>query len=156
MIKTLRAADLAAGVFLTFLSLLILVAAFQIAGIEGDRLHPRTLPVILGWMLLVGAVALAINGFRHKGEPTPVEWPERSDARRVLVTLVAIVAYMATLDFLGFPLSTVVFVSLMSWYLGRYRWWASALIGMASGSTVLIVFNGFLGLSFPLGLLELL
>lgn len=156
MVRTLRAADMAAGGFLTALGILTLIASFQIAGTAGERLHPRTLPVILGWMILAGGIALFVNGWRYRGEEKPIDWPSDTGGRRVWISILCIVIYMALLAPLGFPLATMVFITLLTWYLGRYRLWAAALCGLASAMVVLFLFIDFLGLSFPLGPLELL
>ncbi len=156
MVRTLRAADIAAGGFLAALGILTLIASFQIAGTAGERLHPRTLPVILGWMILAGGMALFINGLRYHGEEKPIDWPSATGRRRVWISILCIILYMALLDPLGFPLATMVFITLLTWYLGRYRVWAAALCGLASGLVVLFLFIDLLSLSFPLGPLELL
>ncbi|MGI5835526.1 MAG: tripartite tricarboxylate transporter TctB family protein [Chloroflexota bacterium] len=154
--RTLRSADLATGLFLSGLAILTLLASMQIAGTAGERVHPRTLPVLLGWMILAGGIGLTVTGWRYRGEPKLIAWPDRDGTRRVLITLAGLVVYMATLESLGFPLSSLVFISFMVWYLGRYRLWAAILCGLASAAAILFLFIMFLGLTFPLGLLELL
>ncbi len=156
MVRTLRAADLAAGGFLAVLGILTLIASFQIAGTAGERLHPRTLPVILGWMILAAGVALFVNGWRYRGEEKVIDWPDAKGKRRVLISILCMIVYMALLEPLGFPLATLLFIALLTRYLGHYRVWAAALCGLGSALVVLLLFIDFLGLSFPLGLLELL
>jgi hypothetical protein len=68
----------------------------------------------------------------------------------------ALVGYAALIEPLGFPLITTLFVTALAWYLGDYRPWAMLLLGAASGVIVYYVFMEFLGLNFPLGLLEYL
>ncbi|MGE5620425.1 MAG: tripartite tricarboxylate transporter TctB family protein [Sphingomonadaceae bacterium] len=156
MVRTMRAADIAAGGFLTALGIVALMASFQIAGTAGERLHPRTLPIILSWMILAGGIALFVNGLRYRGEEKPIDWPSAKGRRRVLISILFIIVYMALLDPLGFPLATMMFITLLTRFLGRYRVWAAALCGLASGLVVLLLFIDLLGLSFPLGPLELL
>ena len=155
MLRTQRSADIASGAFLILVAVVSLFASSQIAGLEGDRLHPRTLPIILGWMLLAGALGLLVMGLRTHGEPKAIDWPEGEGTRRVLVTLVSIAVYMALLEPFGFPLASVFFVTFLTWYLGRYRILWAAFAGVASGLAILVLFIELLGLSFPLGLLEL-
>ncbi len=156
MIRTLRAADLATGAFMTILGILTLVASFQIVGTAGERLHPRTLPVIIGWMIVAAGIGLLVSGWRYRGEPRIIDWPDPQGKRRVLTMILFMIVYMALLEPLGFPLATLVFITAGTWHLGRYRWWVAPLTGVLSALTVLFVFIDFLGLSFPLGLLELI
>lgn len=156
MIKSLRAADLATGIFLAAFSTVMLLASIQIAGTAGERLHPRILPVIVSTMLLIGGLGLAIAGWRSRGEPKPIDWPDAFGKRRVLIVIASMVVYLALLDPMGFPLATLLFITWQTWYLGRYRWWANLLCGLTSALVVLFLFVDFLGLSFPIGPLELL
>lgn len=154
--RTLRSADKATGIFLAILGLATLVASMQIAGIEGDRMHPRTLPILLGWMVLAAGLAMAIGARRYRGQEKLIDWPDSGGKRRVLVTLVTMMVYLALLEPLGFPLSTLLFISFLVWYLGRYRLRWAVLCGVATAAVVLFLFIMFLGLTFPLGPLELL
>lgn len=154
--RTLRAADLATGVFLTALAILALIASMQITGSAGERLHSRTVPVILSWMLLGGGIALTVGGWRYRGEPRRIDWPDSRGKRRILVTMAALIMYLALLEPVGLPLGTLFFVSFLVWYLGRYRFWLAALCGLATALVVLLVFIVFLGLTFPIGPLEYL
>ncbi|MCL4533817.1 MAG: tripartite tricarboxylate transporter TctB family protein [Bacteroidetes bacterium] len=155
MIRTLRSADLATGAFMTILGILTLIASFQIAGNAGERVHPRTLPIIVGWMILAAGVTLFVNGWRYRGQPKILDWPDAQGSRRVLFSILLMIVFLALLEPLGFPLSTLIFITAGTWYLGRYRWWVPPLCGALSALTVLVVFIDFLELSFPLGLLEL-
>ena len=156
MIRTLRAADLATGTFMTALAILTLIASFQISGTVGERLHPRTLPVIIGWMILAAGIALFVNGWRYRGEPKAIAWPDAMGKRRVLINIGLMVVYLALLEPLGFPVATLLYITAGVWYLGKYRWWVAPLCGLLSAITVLFVFIDFLGLGFPLGLLDLM
>lgn len=154
--RTLRSADLVAGLLLMALGLLALQASVQIAGTAGERVHPRTFPMLLSAIVVVGGTALAVGAWRQRDQLKVVDWPQGAGKRRVLVTTAGIATYMALLEPLGFPLATLVFVSFSIWYLGRYRWWGAALGGLASAVVILFVFVDLLSLSFPMGLLELL
>lgn len=149
--RTQRAADIASGAFLSLLGLVVVLAALKIAGSPDVRMQPRTLPLILGCIILVSGPILAARGWRFRGEDRGVRWPDRAGAARVLVTLASLTGYLLLMDPLGLPLSTVPFVAFLVWYLGGYRAvWAAAL-GLASGATVYVVFIRLLELSFPVG-----
>lgn len=154
--RTLRQADLTVGAFLALLGAGTVVAATGIKGVAGETLDPRTLPTIVGWALVALGLGIVSIGWRYKGEPKFISWPDRKGLSKLGVSSVALVAYLATLDSLGFPLSTGIFVAVLTWYLGRYRLWTSALGGLITGLAVYFVFMELLGLNFPMGILELL
>jgi len=152
--RTLRSADLATGVLIAVVGVVTLVASRGIKAMAGESLDPRTLPSLVGWgMVLIGA-GIAHTGWRYRGEPVPVHWPDRAGVRRLAVTAVALLAYVGLIEPAGFPLATATFVAALCAYLGGYRPWLTVLGGIATGIMVYYVFMEFLGLTFPLGLIE--
>jgi putative tricarboxylic transport membrane protein len=154
--RTLKSADLATGIMLGLLGLATLLASRGIKGMAGQSLDPRTLPSLVGWGLLVIGAGIVLLAARYRGDPVPVQWPDRQGLRRIGVAFVSLVLYMGLMDPLGFPIATTLFVAGLTWHLGHYRYWASLLLGLVTGLVVHFVFIEFLGLGFPLGLLELL
>jgi len=154
--RSLRSADLATGTMLGLLGLATLLASRGIKGMAGQSLDPRTLPSLVGWGLLVIGAGIVLLAARYRGDPVPVQWPDRQGLRRIGVAFVSLVLYMGLMDPLGFPIATTLFVAGLTWHLGHYRYWASLLLGLVTGVVVHFVFIEFLGLGFPLGLLELL
>ena len=123
-------------------------------GIKGgmdERLPPRTLPYVLGGTMIGAGALLAFKTWRLRGKETFINWPDKAGARRVLVTLVSLAIYIALIGLLGLPIVTLLFVSFLVWYLGRYRIITSAMIGLVSAAVVYVLFILFLELSFPVG-----
>jgi uncharacterized membrane protein HdeD (DUF308 family) len=150
-LKTQRSADIAGGCFLTFLGLVTIFAATKITGGLEERLPPRTLPYIVGIIIMISGALLAIRSWRFHGEDPVIKWPDRPGIIRVLVTIVGLALYLALMDPLGLPLSTFLYVSFTVWYLGRYHLWYPLLIGFLSGAISYLVFIYLLELSFPVG-----
>ncbi len=153
--KTLRAADFATSAFLILMGVVIVIAAQRIPITAVERMDPHLLPNIVGGMLVVGGLGIAFNAWRYQGEPKMLRWPNREGQKRLLITTLALVVYLAAAEPLGFALSTLVYTTFLVWYLGRYKIWFVLLTGVATGAIVQFVFIDLLGLSFPLGVLEL-
>ncbi len=149
--RTQRSADMASGSVLALLGLVVVWAALRIQGSPDVRLDPRTLPLTLGWTILAVGASLFLRAWRFEGEDPPIKWPDRAGAMRVLVSLASLIAYLALLDPLGIPLSTLLFVTFLVWYLGRYGVVFAVALGLASGATVYVVFIRLLQLTFPVG-----
>lgn len=149
--KTQRAGDIASGIFLSLLGLVVVVAAVQIKGAPDVRMQPRTLPLILGWTIGIAGGILAIRAWRYRGADRVVGWPDRAGALRVLITLASLAAFLLFLEPLGLPLGTALVVGFLVWYLGNYRLIYAGILGLASGGTIYLVFIYLLQLSFPAG-----
>jgi putative tricarboxylic transport membrane protein len=149
--KTQRAGDIVSGVFLGLLGLVVIVAALRIKGAPDVMMQPRTLPLILGWTIASAGLILAVRAWRYRGADAPVAWPDRAGALRVLVTLATLAGFLFVLVPLGLPLGAAALVTFLVWYLGDYRPVYAALLGLATGGTVYLVFIRLLELSFPAG-----
>lgn len=154
--RTLKVADLTTGGLLACLGAATLVTSRGIKGMAGESLDPRTLPSLVGWALVFIGVGIVASAWRYHGNPIGIQWPDPRARQRLWVTGAALIGYAALIEPLGFPLITSLFVAVLSWYLGRYRVWTMLLLGAISGVVVYYVFMEFLGLNFPLGLLEYL
>lgn len=150
-LKTQRSADIAGGCFLAALGLVTLFAATKIKGGLEERLPPRTLPYVIGALILVSGVILVIRSWRFRGETLVIKWPDRPATLRILVTLISLLLYIALMGLLGLPISTFLFVSFLIWYLGRYRIIYAVFIGFLSGLISYLLFIYLLELSFPVG-----
>jgi len=149
--KSQRVGDIASGIFLVLLGLVVVIAAFQIKGAPDVRMQPRTLPLILGFIIGAAGAALAFRAWRYQGPARIVPWPDRVGTLRVGVTLAALVIFLFLLGPLGMPLGSSLLVGFLVWYLGGYRPVYAGLLGLATGGTIYVVFIRLLQLSFPIG-----
>jgi putative tricarboxylic transport membrane protein len=150
-VKKQTSADIVGGCFLAVLGLFTLFAASTIKGGLEERLPPRTLPYVVGSIILISGIVLAIKSFRFKGENPAIQWPDRQGTVRILITLISLIFYIALMTPLGLPLSTFLYVSFSIWYLGRYSFLYALLVGFASGAFSWLLFIYLLELSFPVG-----
>ena len=149
--KSQRFGDIASGVFLALLGLVVVLAAFQIKGAPDVRMQPRTLPLILGCIVGFAGAALAFRAWRYHGPARVVPWPDRVGTLRVGVTFAALVVFLFLVEPLGMPLSSSLLVGFLVWYLGSYRLIYAGLLGLATGGIIYLVFIRLLSLSFPIG-----
>jgi putative tricarboxylic transport membrane protein len=149
--KSQRTGDMASGVFLLLLGLVVVVAAFQIKGAPDVQMQPRTLPLILGCIIGVAGAALTIRAWLYRGPARIVPWPDRAGILRVGVTMAALIVFLFLLEPLGMPLGSSLLVGFLVWYLGRYRPLSALLLGLVTGGIIYVVFIHLLQLSFPIG-----
>ena len=156
MVKTQRTADIASGLFLACLGLVVLFAATKITGGMEERLPPRTLPYVLGVTLLVSSLLLTFKSWRLKEAGPDIKWPDRKGTVHVFVTIASLAIYVAIIDLAGMPVATALFVAFLVWYLWRakHRILYAVITGICSGAVVFYLFIRILELNFPVGFLE--
>jgi putative tricarboxylic transport membrane protein len=152
-VKTQKSADIVAGCVLAVLGLVTLYASTKITGGMEERLPPRTLPYIVGFIILFCGIGLAVKSWRFRGEDPVIKWPDREGIRIIVVNLLSLAFYIALMDLLGLPLSTFLYVTFSIWYLKRSQWIHAIVIGLISGVISYYLFIYLLELSFPVGLL---
>lgn len=147
---TQRSADIVSGIFVALLGAGVIVAALDIQTTFGERLPPRTLPFVLGTTTLLAGALLSIRSYRHPEEGLTIDWPARDGWVRLIVTFASLVAYLLMMESLGVPISTMVFLTFLVWYLDR-RFVRSLAVGIITAAVIEVVFVRILQLSFPAG-----
>ncbi|QOD03913.1 tripartite tricarboxylate transporter TctB family protein [Pseudarthrobacter sp. BIM B-2242] len=125
---------------------------------QSDPVGPKTLPFIVGALLLVCAVLLAVNVIRggqgeaEGGEDVDLTHP--ADWKTVLPLVAAFIANILLIDWAGWVISGSVLFWGSVWALGGRNYIRDGLISLALS---LLTFYGFylgLGINLPAGLLE--
>lgn len=125
---------------------------------QSDPVGPKTVPLIVGALLLVCAVLLAINVLRGgKGEAEAgedIDLSHPADWRTILPLAGAFIANILLIDWAGWVISGTVLFWGSVWALGSRHYVRDGLIALA---LALLTFYGFylgLGIALPAGLLE--
>lgn len=149
--RSQRRCDIAAGAFIALLGAVVIIAASQIRGDVEERLPPRTLPYVVGFMTLAGGLGLAVKSYRFHGTDPEIQWPEKDGWVRIGVNLLLLALFTAAMDPLGMPITTGLYVAGAIWYMDRSRVLTALLTGAGSALVVYYLFIRLLGLTFPLG-----
>ena len=127
--RSQRKGDIAAGAFIALLGAVTILAASQIRGDVEERLPPRTLPCVVGFMTLDGGLGLAVKSYRFRGEDPEIEWPEKDGWVRIGVNLLLLALFTALMDPLGMPITTGLYVAGAIYYMDRKRILTALLTG---------------------------
>jgi putative tricarboxylic transport membrane protein len=109
-----------------------------------DPLGPRAAPWLLAALLLLCALVLLAR------PGTPPAWPGRDGLRRVGLAALAIAAYVALLDPLGFVLATALFVGALARIAGG-PFLAGGAAGLVFATGLYYLFVFALDLPLPIG-----
>lgn len=143
-----RSADIISGILLATIGLVISIAAFQIKSVFGERLPPRTLPLILGSVTVLTGILLSLRAYFFKGQQLFVEWPDREGWVNLTVTFVFLVAYLFLIEIFGIAIASFVFSFSLTYYLDR-RVVRCVSVSVATAIVIQVVFVKLLQLSFP-------
>lgn len=125
---------------------------------QADPLGPKTLPFIVGGLLLVCAALLAVNvvrgghGESETGEDVDLSHP--SDWRVVLPMAAACIANIVLIDRIGWVLSGALLFWGCTWALGSRHYVRDVLVALALSLATFYGFYAGLGIHLPAGVLE--
>ncbi|MEW6720869.1 MAG: tripartite tricarboxylate transporter TctB family protein [Thermodesulfobacteriota bacterium] len=152
--KSQKKNDIVAGIVIALLGAVVVYAASQIRGDIEERLPPRTLPYIVGFLTLGGGAGLVLKSLRAGTHDAEVHWPDRSGFARIGVNLLLLALFVILINIAGMPVATFLYVAAAVWYLDRRRVVGALVAGAASSLVVYFLFMKFLELPLPMGFLE--
>jgi putative tricarboxylic transport membrane protein len=145
----MRAERIGAAVVLLLGSGYLWVAIFMEEVTIGDPLGPKAFPIILGALMTALGFSLLIR-------PVGVSQP-RSFGRAVAcpaVLAVLLGAYSFSIEWIGYPVATFLFLLVASRLLGEKSWMAGLVIPLAISLGVFGLFTRVLDIPLPLGFIE--
>lgn len=128
-----------------------LISAFTIpsATIE-DPLGHRTFPMFLGFTAIILGFTILIRPEKD------LKIGLKRSFISVLVILGALSAYGCSLEWMGYPLGTFLFLIIMARLLGERSWVINILLSAGLSIGVYLLFTNVMGLSLPLGVIQIL
>ncbi|MBB5957903.1 putative tricarboxylic transport membrane protein [Saccharothrix tamanrassetensis] len=149
------------GGLVTALGVFTLVDATTITarGTAGT-VGPRAFPYAVGALLVVTGVAAIVATAKGKlgqaakaADAADADTGLRTDWPTVAKLVAVLVAHLALIDVVGWPVAAVVLFAGAAWTLGAV-WWKALAVAVVLALVVQVVFASGLGLSLPAGVLE--
>lgn len=116
----------------------------QGAGLVGDH----TFPLILGILFIISGVY-----FGFAKSTASVSFPQGPTLRKMLGSMIILVAYWAAIPYLGYTLSTFLGSSALFKTMGEYKWYLCLFLGAVVAACLHLIFREWLYLPFPSGLI---
>jgi hypothetical protein len=150
--------DAGSSAVLGLLALFALIASARMDIGAVTHPGPGFFPLVLSAALLLVALALLVLGLRSGvaapgGAPEATAPPERTEPWKLLASVGTFAVYIALFEWLGFVLATAGFLSFQFGALARYRWPVAVGAGVALTIAAYLVFNTWLQVRLPHGVL---
>ena len=112
---------------------------------------PGFLPFGLAFVLIILSLALILQSRTNGGSPKPF-WAKRTWLRPLLGVL-SLVFYALFFDWIGFILTTFIFLVIWMWVIERLRWRTILSISIGTTAALYLIFNLLLEVPLPPGFL---
>lgn len=145
-----------------FVGILVLAGVYfwatsQIPTLEiGDPLGPKAFPRLLGVGLLISAAMLLAEMIKErKAAPETNEPEEKEDTSTYKIVAGVVVAtgiYFALFEVMGYAVSTMLFLLVMTAYFNKGKWWTNVLTAVLYSFISYYMFSSLLGVNLPRGI----
>ena len=149
-----RGIEIGVAVFLIALSAIVIWDNLRIGAGWGDS-GPQAgyFPLRIGAIVGVCGLAIAWHAIREKSSALFVTWTQ---LKRVAQVLVPLTIYVVAIGFLGIYVASALFIMAFMVFAGRYPWWKSFAIGVATTVLMFFIFEIQFKVPLPKGPLEAL
>ena len=110
-------------------------------------------PLRIGIIVGLCGVAIAWHAIRHPSDALFATWTQ---LKRVSQVLLPLIFYVAAIGFLGIYVASALFIMAFMIFAGRYPWWKSFVIAVATTLLMFFIFELEFKVPLPKGPLEAL
>lgn len=147
----MKKANLIVSALFFVFSIFALYASLQLPPSKNGVPGPGAWPLIISVVMLLSSLALAIKTLFSKDKSTLVL--RGADNRRVYLTMLLLIAYLAGMYYIGFVVMTFIMLfGFFTWF-GSYKWYTRIMISLPLTIIVYSVFRFILKVPFRFGLL---
>ena len=147
--KQIEKWDRVSGYILLFIGVIGAFSSTQLSMGKFKHPGPGFFPFGLSVILAFLALALILQSRRKEEVPAPF-WPERTWLRPLLGAAIFLL-YALSLGYLGFILTTFLFLVVWMWVIERIRWATIITISTAVTAVLYLIFEYFLEVPLPTG-----
>ncbi|MCH1626829.1 tripartite tricarboxylate transporter TctB family protein [Fredinandcohnia quinoae] len=138
------------SIFLMVISIGYLVLSYRLPSYPYVPVDSDAVPITLGFILLILSILL----FFQKDEKNEEENKLPKGEIKVLLTVLFLVLlFIILLEFLGFIISTALFLYFCSWFLGYKKWLSNVIVSLSIPLFIYFLFTSFLKIQLPQGIL---
>jgi hypothetical protein len=114
---------------------------------------PGFFPTLIGGAFSLLSVALFVTTLPTKDRLREGGgfWKEKGSWRKVLASLLSLVFFLISLDYLGYRITTFLFILFLLKFVGQRKWGSSILIAILVSWGSYAIFKTGLGVSLPKG-----
>ncbi|THE12655.1 tripartite tricarboxylate transporter TctB family protein [Bacillus timonensis] len=138
------------SLILAFVSIGYLVLAFRLPAYPYVPVDSDAVPITLGFILLLLSILLFFQKDNHSQGKTKIPTGEK---KVILTVLGFVLLFIILLEFLGFIITTAIFIFGNTWFLGYKKWKSNLIVSLAIPLAIYFLFSKFLQISLPQGIL---
>ena len=138
-------------IFLVF-SIFIITRAINMRDFGESFLSPGVFPALFGGVLLTLSLNLIYRGYKEvkkSGENKKYDNIDKVSLLNVILIVIISLTYLWALSYLGFIISSIIYLFIFMFYIGERRIWVLIAIAILTPLISYLIFSIGLGVSLP-------
>jgi hypothetical protein len=149
-----KSAELVVGALFLVFGAIVVFDSVRLGSTWGaDGPKPGYFPFYVGLLVCIAALINLVAALRMKPEHNK-GFVEVGQLRMVLTVLIPTAIYAALVGWIGIYVSSFVFIGFFMRWLGKYAWWKTVLVSLATMVAFYLVFEIWFQVPLPKGPLE--
>jgi len=151
---SVRAVEVGVALVILLFGLVVLFDSFRIGAKWGeDGPQPGYFPFYVGLLICLSSVTILVRALRNAslaGE----SFVSREELKKILTVLVPTAVYVGVIAYLGFYVTSTVYIAYFMWYLGKYSWIKILPVAVGVSVVFFLIFEVWFQVPLPKGPLE--
>ncbi len=149
--------EAAVALIIFALGVVVAIDSFRIgARWADDGPQAGYFPFYIGLCLCVTSVSIFLSALRHRSLSPEHMFVSVEQLRSILAVFVPLAFYVVLIRWIGIYAASIVLISFFMIRVGRFRWWAAALVSIGAVGMMFMTFEIWFKLPLPKGALEAL
>jgi fructose-specific phosphotransferase system IIC component len=146
----MRRLEQLAAIFMYLVSAVLVLGTRELPAWENSAPGPRFVPIAVAVVTVILASLLLLEA-RRRDPHEPADWPDRSGAIRVGLTILGICGFLALAPWMGFVAGSAIFALFMLLFVTRQRLLPSLFVTAVITGLIQGIFVSWLEIALPRG-----
>jgi hypothetical protein len=149
-----RAVEIGVAAVILVFGLVVMVDSYQLGATWGeDGPLPGYFPFYVGLLICISSTMVLLRGIRNRALAEE-SFVSRGELKKILVVLVPSIIYVGIIAYLGFYVSSVLFIAYFMRSLGKYSWLMVVSVSVGVIVAFFLTFEIWFSVPLPKGPLE--
>jgi putative tricarboxylic transport membrane protein len=149
-----RAVEIGVAAVILLFGLVVAGDSFRLGARWGeDGPQPGYFPFYIGLLICISSVTILVRGWRNSALADE-SFVSREELKKILTVLVPTVVYVSLIAYLGFYVTSTLYIAYFMWHLGKYGWVKIVPVAVGVSVAFFLIFEKWFQVPLPKGPLE--
>ena len=149
-----RAVEIGVAAAILLFGLIVVLDSYRLGARWGDDgPQPGYFPFYVGLLICASSVSILLRALRNTALSAE-SFVSRGELLKILTVLVPTAVYVGVITYLGFYVTSTVYIAYFMWHLGKYSWLKIVPVSVGVSVAFFLIFEVWFQVPLPKGPLE--